>query len=131
MGGRKMLTIIIADDSPIARVFIQRCLEFAGGKGAIFIDACNGIEVLDVLKERKVDLIVTDLSMPEMTGERLLVELKSSPEYCNIPVLVVTSRNDPERHKQLKNVGAFAVLKKPIIPSAVAPLFSALFPDYR
>jgi two-component system, chemotaxis family, chemotaxis protein CheY len=124
-----MFTIIIADDSPISRVFIQHCLEYAGGKGACFINVNNGLEVLEALKETKVDLIVTDLRMPKMTGEALIAELKSSPEYRDIPVLVVTSKSDPDRNNHLKEAGAFAVLGKPIIPTVVAPLFSALFPS--
>ena len=67
-----MQRIIIVDDSSMARMFIQRCLEAIGFSQAEFIEAKNGQDALDKIDDVSIDLIVTDLTMPVMDGETLL-----------------------------------------------------------
>lgn len=120
-----MKRIIIADDSDTARMFIRRCLEIVGLREAEFIEAANGREALKFAKEESPDLLVTDLNMPVMDGETLLKWVKTSPRLVDLPVLVVTSAGNPAKEAQLKELGAFAVLNKPIAP---APLLKILGP---
>ena len=120
-----MKRIIIADDSDTARMFIRRCLEIVGLHDAEFIEASNGREALKFAKEEPPDLLVTDLNMPAMDGETLLKWVKTSPRLVDLPVLVVTSAGNPAKEAQLKELGAFAVLNKPISP---APLLKILGP---
>ena len=120
-----MKRIIIADDSDTARMFIRRCLEIVGLREAEFIEAANGREALKSAKEEPPDLLVTDLNMPVMDGETLLKWVKTSPRLVDLPVLVVTSAGNPAKEAQLKELGAFAVLNKPVSP---APLLKILAP---
>jgi two-component system, chemotaxis family, chemotaxis protein CheY len=106
--------VLIADDSSMARTFIIRCLEMAGLDNATFLIAQNGREALEVLLSNPVDLIVSDINMPEMDGRDLLKRIKSSPRLYNTPVIVVTSSYNLTKKKEFLELGAFSILKKPI-----------------
>jgi len=112
--------ILIADDSALARTITRQCLEIAGYGAATFFEAKNGIEALDLAKDQKIELMVIDLNMPEMDGKSLLKRVKSSPKLFELPVLVVTSSRTEQKEIDLRNLGAFAVLNKPISPAIIA-----------
>jgi len=87
------------DDNPNDRRLIRRLLQ--SYKRYRVYEARDGIEAVSVIRERKPDLVVTDLTMPEDDGFSLLETLKKDPETANIPVVVVSakslSREDRER----------------------------------
>lgn len=124
-----MKRIVIADDSGTARLFIKRCLEIAGFDDAEFLEAANGREALELLKSAPVDLVVTDLIMPEMNGVSLLKRIKSSPRLHEIPVIVVTSAANPQKIEELKSMQALAVVSKPISPPDVAEAIQPLLSE--
>ena len=109
-----MMRIIVADDSSCARMFIKKCLEIVGLADAEITEAENGKEALDKIQAQSFDLLITDLSMPVMDGEALLKWVKGTPELLNLPVLVISSAGNPAREKKLLELGAFAVLGKPV-----------------
>ncbi|MDY6853019.1 MAG: response regulator [Thermodesulfobacteriota bacterium] len=119
-----MKRIVIADDSGTARMFIRRCLDIVGCAEAEYAEAANGKEVLEILKDRPADMVVTDLNMPEMNGLDLLKRIKASPRLNETPVLVITSAANPERVQELERWGAMAVLSKPISPATLAPVLA-------
>ena len=116
----KIDTIIIADDSVLARKIIIRSLEVAGFRDATFLEAENGELALELANSNPVDLLITDLNMPKMDGSSLLLKIKESPELNHLPVLVITSASNPTKVKELRNSGAIGVLKKPITPAILA-----------
>lgn len=111
-----MKTILIVDDSSTARMVVRRCLEIAGFGEARFIEAANGKEALTLLKQEPADLIVTDLNMPVMDGETFLKWVKGSPRTHDIPVVMISSAGNPAKEKQVLNLGARAVIGKPVSP---------------
>ena len=119
-------TIIIADDSSTARMIIKRCLEIAGFGESQMLEARDGTEALELAKKNSVDLLVTDLNMPKMDGRSLLKHVKSSPRLSDLPVLVITSANNQAKEEELKNMGAFAILGKPVSPAKVAEALEKL-----
>lgn len=121
-----MKTIIIVDDSSTARMFTRRCLEIAGCRGSTFIEAENGKEALLNLKDQGADFVVTDLNMPIMDGATLLKWIKASPKLKDIPVVVVTSAGNPAKEQELTDLGAFAVLSKPISPAGLVSAIGVL-----
>lgn len=121
-----MKQIVVADDSTTARMFVIRCLEIIGFGGSTFLPAANGREALEVLKKNAVDLLVTDLNMPEMDGATLLKKVKSSPRLHEIPVVVVSSGSNPAKNAELKKLGALAVLEKPVSPAALLEVLGFL-----
>lgn len=112
--------IVVADDSATARMIIKKCLEIAGFQEAEFIEAENGREALRLLKTNKIDLLLSDFNMPVMDGGVLLKWVKGSPNTKDIPVVIVTSAGNPAREKELKDLGAYAVLSKPISPAVIS-----------
>lgn len=114
-----MKRIVLADDSKTALLFIRRCLEIIGLQDADFIEVANGKEALAQLKQNPVDLLVTDLNMPEMDGTSLLRRVKANPRLHTIPVLVISSASNPAKAAELLELGAFAVLDKPINPNVL------------
>ncbi|MFH1139504.1 MAG: response regulator [Pseudomonadota bacterium] len=125
-----MFRIIVADDSSMARMFIQRCLEIAGFSDAKFIQAVNGEEVKKILEQEPADVVVTDLNMPKMDGTELLKWIKSTPALKNIPVVIISSTTNKKKVAELEELGAFAILGKPLSPpvavAALTPLLEKL-----
>ena len=119
-------TIIIADDSLTARMIIRRCLEIAGLSESIFLDARDGTEALELAKNNKVDLLVTDLNMPKMDGRSLLKHIKASPRLSELPVLVISSVSNPAKAEELLGLGASAILGKPVSPAEIAEVLENL-----
>ncbi|MEE9255926.1 MAG: response regulator [bacterium] len=121
-----MSRILIVDDSGIARKFIRRCLEMSGCEDATFFDAEDGAKALEILQESPADLILTDLNMPVMEGAEFLKRVKEDPKLKDIPVLLITSAENPAMAQQLADLGAYKVLGKPISPADLFPILQEL-----
>ena len=119
--------IVIADDSALARMFIRRCLEIAGLGDSEFSEANDGVEALKLLKEINADMLVTDLTMPNMNGIELLKRISASPRLSGLPILVVTSAGNEEQRKQLYELGATRILSKPLSPPMLVEAIDAVF----
>ena len=109
--------VLVVDDSETARMFVRRCLEAVGISDANFREAGDGVEALAAAKETQMDLIVTDLTMPNMGGEELLKEVKNDAVLKNALVLVVTSAGNKAKEDRLIEAGALAVISKPFAPA--------------
>lgn len=112
-------TILVVDDSGTARMIIKQCLAIIGLKDKKYLEASNGRDAVEVLKQSSVDLVVTDLNMPVMDGEALLLEIKGADVWRKIPVIVITSTSNDVREKALREVGAEAVISKPVNPAVL------------
>jgi len=121
-----MKNIVIADDSALARMFIRRCLEIAGLGDANFYEASDGNEAIQKMKEVTADLLVTDLTMPNMNGIELMRKVSASPRLSGMPVLVVTSAGNEEQRKELLELGVTRILSKPISPPMLVEAISAI-----
>ncbi len=116
-------TILIVDDEPDVRKFFQSVLEDAGFDVEI---ACDGIEGLERVKNKKPDLISLDLVMPKKSGIKLFYELRKNREWSKIPVLIVTAHAKDEFGKtDFKDLmegktisGPQTYLEKPIKPNS-------------
>lgn len=118
--------ILIVDDSVTARMMIRRCLEFVGFSEADFFEAGNGREALKLLRAEPVDIVLTDINMPEMDGMMLVRRLKSSPRLHDIPVIVISSVATDEEEADLLSRGVSAVIRKPLSPMVIKEAFAAL-----
>ncbi|MBK8020484.1 MAG: pyridoxal-phosphate dependent enzyme [Chloroflexi bacterium] len=87
----QVTTILVVDDNPNDRRLIKRLLRTY--KQYRILEADNGMTGLQSAQENHPDLIVTDLTMPEMDGFTLLDRLKSVQSTMNIPVVVVSAKN--------------------------------------
>ena len=75
--------------------------------------ARNGKEALKIIKEKELDLIISDVMMPEMDGLELTRTIKSDPNYNHLPIILLTAKTQEEDVKQALQNGADEYLKKP------------------
>ncbi len=119
-------SVLLVDDSATARMVIKRCLEIAGLYDATFREGRDGKEALALAREEKPDLILSDLNMPIMDGASLLMELKADPDLQEVPVVVITSSQNEALVDELKDIGAFQVISKPVSPAGISELLKEL-----
>ena len=86
-------TVLVVDDQADIRAFVRRHLEGAGYR---VVEAADGEEALDRVRERLPDLVVSDVMMPRLDGLGLCRALRSDPETDFVPVLLLTARAAPE-----------------------------------
>jgi CheY-like chemotaxis protein len=105
-----MATIMVVDDYPIT----QRILTYQLFKeGHQVVTASNGHEALNSLIELDVDLMIMDLTMPEMDGMSVLYQLRASSRHATMPIIILTASNKEQDRKQAMSAGANAFLTKP------------------
>jgi two-component system, chemotaxis family, chemotaxis protein CheY len=115
--------VLIVDDSPTARMFVHRCLVISKKfPDAGYVEASDGNEALAILQEKSgdVQVVFTDLNMPNMDGEMLYKRMQASPRLHEIPVIVISSAGNPAKEQALLDMGVKAVIKKPISPAHLA-----------
>jgi two-component system chemotaxis response regulator CheY len=108
--------ILIVDDSPAMRTFVRRVLEASGFELAECLNAGNGQEALDVLDQRSVDAVLTDINMPVLDGEEFLRRMSSSGTLRSIPVIVISTDGTAKRITRLLALGARGYVTKPFLP---------------
>ncbi len=104
-------SILIVDNSRVTRMALRRDVEATGFPSIGFQEANDGREALTLLRAGDVDVLLSDLYMPEMNGMELLAAMRS--EGLDVPTIFVTSEQSPEVLEQLVRAGASCVLPKP------------------
>jgi response regulator NasT len=110
------LGVAVADDEPDAREYFERCLPRLGHQ--VVASAENGRQILELCREARPDLIITDVKMPGMTGLEAVSALFLEQA---MPVVVATGHADPEWVEQARAVGAFGYLLKPVTEKNLGP----------
>jgi len=113
------LNIMIVDDSPVMRAFIRKVVGLTGLDVGEYCEAGDGEDALKLLKERWVDLILTDINMPNMNGEEFVRRLESDELLRTIPVVVVSTDSSHNRVQQMLALGAKGYVTKPFPPEAL------------
>lgn len=103
-------TVLVVDDAIVVRQVVSIALK---GIGIKVIEAVNGKDALAKLKDVDVDLIVTDLNMPEMNGIDFIRNLRAMNAYRFLPVIMLTTVSQEEMVKEGKAAGATGWLLKP------------------
>jgi len=92
------------------------------------IEAANGLDAFNQLKSRGIDLVITDVHMPQMDGIELTRRLRSLAHHKSTPILLLTTESDPSMKAKGKEAGATGWLVKPFqqdqILSVVAKVFA-------
>ncbi|GFE61992.1 response regulator [Geobacter sp. AOG2] len=101
--------ILVVDDEENARIALSKILTREGYEVA---SAGNGCEALNYLRGKEVELIITDINMPEMNGLTFLRELGRIHPHSN--VIMVTAYGEVESYIEAMNLGAFEYINKPV-----------------
>ncbi len=112
--------ILVVDDSPVMRKLIQRVIQLSGFQSESCFSAGNGIEALEVLRRESVDLILTDINMPQMDGVELVRALNSDEKLRAIPVLVLSTDATSRRMREMFDLGVRGYLSKPFTSEALS-----------
>lgn len=105
------MKILIVDDSKAMRMIVTRTMKQAGFDKHTFIEASNGKEALEMIKDQKPDAVLSDWNMPEMTGIELLRELRTLGNQIRFGF--ITSESSSEVVMEAKQSGAAFVVTKP------------------
>lgn len=108
--------ILVVDDSAMTRLVIRKALTLAGLEFESFHEARHGAEALDLLAAHPVDLIFTDLNMPEMGGDELMTKMRECERWNHVRVIVISTEGSQTRLEAIKRLGAAAILRKPFTP---------------
>lgn len=106
-------TLLLVDDEEANRLILGRRLQ---QEGYAVTAAANGREALELLRDRRFDLVLLDLYMPEMDGMATLAALKSDDALKDIPVVMLTAASNAEQVRLCLDRGAADYLVKPVAP---------------
>ena len=105
----KTASILVVEDNEDILQLLQKLL----GVDYQVFTAMNGKEAMLVLEHEKIDLIVSDIMMPEMDGVELCMSLKNNIEYSHIPIILLTAKTDEKDRADAYESGADAFISKP------------------
>ncbi|MCP4745054.1 MAG: response regulator [Desulfobacteraceae bacterium] len=111
--------VLIVDDSSPMRAVIKKTIKASGFNVGRFHEASNGKQALDILKDRWLDIVLTDYNMPEMNGLDLLIRIKSDDNIKDIPIVIITTEGSRQRIDAFLEQGACAYIKKPFSPEQI------------
>lgn len=114
MGDRKPLILVIEDDPSVQDLLAL----LLSGEGYDVIKAADGLEGLIKLDRERPSLVILDLMMPNVSGDRVLEELRSDARLKGVPVLIVSGRHDVHETFD-EHVGADNVFAKPLDPAGL------------
>lgn len=120
-------TILVVEDNPDMLNFIAEKLN----ENYIIEKAKNGIEALEVLKLKSIDIVVSDIMMPEMDGFELCRKIKTEIEYSHIIVILLTAKNDLSSKIKGLEIGADAYVEKPFSFQYLQTLLISLMNNRR
>ncbi|HUO04077.1 MAG TPA: response regulator [Candidatus Binataceae bacterium] len=108
---------MVVDDDSDTVVVLSRHLQ---REGFVPISAYSGNECLKLLHKDDVDVILLDLMMPSMDGFQVLKELKNNPRTAEIPVIMLTARDDIDARAEGMRLGISDFISKPVFRGQLA-----------
>jgi len=118
--------ILIVDDSRSMRKVILKTLRLFGFQLGECLEASNGQEALDILEDKWVDLILSDVHMPVMDGIGFLQSLREKEICGDTPVVFVTTEANEDSLNQLMDLGASGYIRKPFRPEEIKALLNRI-----
>ena len=123
-GGAKRFTVLVVDDSLTSRAMVASVLDQAGYRT---ITAFDGENAFGLLQQNEIDLIVSDVEMPNLTGLDLVRRVRATPKFSRIPAILVTSLESPEERARGAEAGASGYFVKQHFDP---PAFLAMVGDF-
>ena len=118
--------VLLVDDSSTMRKIIGRSLRQAGIEFDNIYEAADGVEALELLESEQVDIVLSDINMPNMDGITFLREKAGRPNIKDIPVLMISTETGDDIIGEAKSLGAVGAIKKPFTPDKVNEVLGPL-----
>lgn len=120
-------TVLIIDDSNTMRKIVSRSLRQAGLDCDAILEAADGAEALALLENEKVDVILSDINMPNMDGIEFLRIKGTKDNIKAIPVVMITTEAGADILSETRALGSVGNIKKPFTPDQVREVLGSLF----
>lgn len=115
--------IMTVDDSTSVRQMVGFALKSAGYD---VLEACDGKDALAKLGGAKVDMIITDLNMPNMNGIELIRSVRATAAHKFVPIVLLTTESQAEKKQEGKAAGATGWIIKPFKPEQLTAVVKKL-----
>src|SRR5579859_5677475 len=102
-------------------------LRRAGLDLGVVLEAGDGVEALEKLRDQPVGLILSDINMPNMDGIQLLRVLKSSDKFKHVPVVMITTETGEAKVMEALRLGASGYIRKPFTADQIKDRLAGLF----
>lgn len=118
--------VLIVDDSAAIRKILQRVLRQTDIPIGDVLEAGDGVEALKMLNDRQVNLILSDINMPNMDGLQLLAQLKQTEKWKSVPIVMVTTEGGQGKVIEAVQLGAAGYVRKPFTAEQIKEKLSGL-----
>lgn len=116
--------LLVVDDSRMVRKIISVSLRHE--KHIRLYEAASGLEALDKLIATNIDLIFTDINMPNMDGLELIKRCKEDEKFKDIPIIVITTEDRVEDREQALELGAAGFVTKPLDRESIIKMTNSM-----
>jgi len=106
-------TILTADDSASVRQMVSFTLREAGYD---VVEAVDGLDALDKLNGSTVNMLITDLNMPNLDGIELIRQMRAQPQFKFMPIIMLTTESQDSKKQEGRAAGATGWIVKPFKP---------------
>ena len=120
------MRILIVDDSAMMRKMIRRVLDVLDLPIEEVFEAANGADGLKVLQTEDVDVLLTDINMPVMTGTELLREMQARDQWRGIVRVVITTDGSDSRRHEADGLSVSVYVEKPFRPEEMRDVLTSL-----
>lgn len=124
--GQKAKKILIVDDEENARLGLSKLL---AQEGYEVESVANGLEALEFLGQKKVNLVISDINMPQMNGIAFLRELNR--HHPDMQVIMITAYGGVESYLEAMNLGAFEYIHKPVKLEELKSVMKKIFARHQ
>ena len=118
--------VLIVDDSAAIRKILQRVLRQTDIPIGEVLEAGDGVEALKTLQDRHVNLILSDINMPNMDGLQLLAQLKQNEKWKSVPIVMVTTEGGQGKVIEAVQLGAAGYVRKPFTAEQIKEKLTGL-----
>ncbi|PIE32764.1 two-component system response regulator [candidate division KSB3 bacterium] len=121
--------LLIVDDSRMVRKIISVSLK--GEKQFTLYEAASGLEALDRLSEAQIDLIFTDINMPNMDGLEFIKRCKEDEMSKDIPIIVISTEDGIEDRQRAMELGASGFVSKPLDKQSILDITNSVLKFWK
>lgn len=116
------MKVLIVDDSETMRMIVIKSLRQAGFEELETAEASSARDALAAIAKGGIDLVLSDVNMPEITGIELVKVIRA--KFKSLPIIMVTTESSPEMKKKMTDAGANGIIHKPFPPDQLRKVLS-------